>query len=198
MAHDMEYEVGYRKPPKASQFQKGRSGNPSGRPQKVLGIAEVIWQIADQKVLIHGKNSPEYTTMLKAILLQVRNKGATGDLKAANDFIQLLAQFPRAGATQTDMEATASSVKAKLLALVEAHDDSFAERAAKRDQPSGQENAITHECARTEDPVRRPVEVGGDFGRLGENRSARHMDMNATSQLPPASPVPDAGGDPPP
>ena len=29
-----EYTTGYGKPPKASQFQKGQSGNPRGRPRK--------------------------------------------------------------------------------------------------------------------------------------------------------------------
>ena len=28
-----KYEVGYRKPPTASQFKPGRSGNPKGRPK---------------------------------------------------------------------------------------------------------------------------------------------------------------------
>ena len=28
------YEVGYRKPPRHSQFQKGQSGNPGGRPRR--------------------------------------------------------------------------------------------------------------------------------------------------------------------
>ena len=30
------YEVGYRKPPRHTQFQKGQSGNPGGRPRRRL------------------------------------------------------------------------------------------------------------------------------------------------------------------
>ncbi len=30
------YEVGYRKPPRHTQFQKGQSGNPGGRPRRSL------------------------------------------------------------------------------------------------------------------------------------------------------------------
>lgn len=29
-----DYEIGYKKPPKKSQFKKGRSGNPGGRPAR--------------------------------------------------------------------------------------------------------------------------------------------------------------------
>jgi Family of unknown function (DUF5681) len=197
MAHDTEYEVGYKKPPKASQFQKGRSGNPSGRSRKDPGIPGLIAKIAKQKVLVNGKNGPKYMTKLEAIFTQLANKGTIGDLKAGKLFIEMLTRFSE-GIKREDMEAMASSAKAKLLALVEARDDSSAEGAAERDQPPGQANAILHECARTEDLVRRPVEGDGDFGLLGENRSARPTDMNSTSHLPPASPVPDAGGDSPP
>lgn len=31
----MEYEIGYKKPPKATRFQKGFSGNPKGRPKNM-------------------------------------------------------------------------------------------------------------------------------------------------------------------
>ena len=39
-----DYEVGYGRPPKASQFKKGKSGNPRGRPKKDPSIADVISQ----------------------------------------------------------------------------------------------------------------------------------------------------------
>jgi Family of unknown function (DUF5681) len=199
VAHDMEYEVGYRKPPKAFQFQKGRSGNASGRPRKVLGIAEVFWKVANQKVLVHGKNGPRYMTKLEACATQLGNKGTAGDLKAVKDFIQMLAHFPLAGATQKDMEATASSAKAKLLALLEARDGSLAEDAAECDQPSGQANAIPHECDISRESSEKSGRRHPQFPSVGEHYSAGPLDhrpaLNSTSQPPPASPVPPGGRD---
>src|SRR5215468_12690975 len=32
------YEVGYRKPPRHTQFQKGQSGNPGGRPRRSRAV----------------------------------------------------------------------------------------------------------------------------------------------------------------
>jgi|ERR1700674_73075 len=201
MADDIEYEVGYRKPPKAFQFQKGRSGNPIGRPRKVPGIPEVLWKVAKQKVLVNGKNGPRYMTKLEACCTQLANKGAIGDLKAAKLFIEMLTGFPE-GIKREDMEAKASSAKAKLLELFKARNDSLAEGAAERDQPSGQASAIPHECDISGESSEESGRRQPRFPSVGEHYSAGPLDhrpaLNSRSQPPPASSVPDGGGDSPP
>ena len=39
-----DYEVGYGKPPKGRQFQKGVSGNPTGRPKKAAEFHSIFMQ----------------------------------------------------------------------------------------------------------------------------------------------------------
>src|SRR5450755_3273598 len=78
MADDLEYEVGYRKPPKAFQFQQGRSGNPSGRPGKPLGSSDRLAKTARQKVRVNGNNGPQYITKEDAICMQWEKKAGGG------------------------------------------------------------------------------------------------------------------------
>jgi hypothetical protein len=201
MAHDLEYEVGYRKPPKAFQFQKGCSGNPGGRPRNVPGIPELLWEIANQKVLILGKNGSKYITILKAILTQVASKGATGDLKAAKLLVEMLSRFP-ASVKRENMEVMASSAKAKLVELFKARNNSLAEGAAEPDQLSDRPNAIPHQCDRSGESSEESGRRQPPFPSVGERHSAGPPDhrpsLNSTSQPPPASPVPDRGEESPP
>ena len=198
MAHEIGYEVGYMKPPKAFQFQKGRSGNSSGRPRKVPGIPELLWKVAKQKVLVNGKNGPRHMTKVEACFTQVANKGAIGDLKAAKLLIEMLTGFPE-GIKREDMEAKASNAKAKLVELFKARNDSLAESAAERHQPSGQASAIPHECDTSGESSEKSGRRQPRFPSVGEHDSAGPLDhrpaLNSTSQPPPASPVPPGGGD---
>src|SRR3546814_5598759 len=49
-----DYEVGYGKPPKHSQFPPGVSGN-KGRRRRAETPAEIIARIRDDKVMVNGK-----------------------------------------------------------------------------------------------------------------------------------------------
>jgi hypothetical protein len=81
-----DYQVGYGKPPKATQFQKGRSGNPSGRPKKRLpqmNTAKILEHFDNQEVVlaVNGKRK----RMLKAEVYfkQLFTRAINGDLPAA-------------------------------------------------------------------------------------------------------------------
>jgi hypothetical protein len=101
-----------------------------------------------------------------------------------------------------DMEATASSAKAKLFALLEARNDSLAEGAAEPDQLSGPANAIPHECDISGEPSEKSSQRKTQFPSVGKPYSAatrgHRPALNSTSQSPPAAPVPPGGGDSPP
>lgn len=86
---DDDYEVGFGKPPKHTQFQKGRSGNPKGRPKGSKSIPELVRKIFDEKILVNGPRGQCWMTKLEAGITQLAIKAAKGDLKAINQAIQL-------------------------------------------------------------------------------------------------------------
>jgi hypothetical protein len=94
MPDDDEYDAGYRKPPKASQFQKGKSGNSSGRPKQAPSIGEVFRKVAKQKVTANGPNGQQCMSKLEASMTQLMNKGASGDLRALKVLMQMASHFP--------------------------------------------------------------------------------------------------------
>ena len=86
MAED--YEVGYGKPPKETQFEKGRSGNPKGRPKGSKNLATTFHEITQELIHMSENGKSRTVTKLEAIMLQLVNKAVSGDLKAAKEILQ--------------------------------------------------------------------------------------------------------------
>jgi hypothetical protein len=51
---DVTYEVGFAKPPKSGQFERGKSGNPKGRPKGSKNFATVVLRECRQRVRVNG------------------------------------------------------------------------------------------------------------------------------------------------
>jgi hypothetical protein len=77
-----DYEVGYGKPPKKSQFQKGVSGNPTGRPKKARELGAALLREANSLITIHenGRNirQSKHDVAVK-VLLNGAMKGKSSD-----------------------------------------------------------------------------------------------------------------------
>jgi hypothetical protein len=86
MANDF-YRTGYGKPPRHTQFRKGMSGNPKGRPKGSRNLASIFRRISEEKVQVNGPNGPRYITKLEAGITQLVNRAAKGDLKAVRELI---------------------------------------------------------------------------------------------------------------
>jgi len=79
-----DYSVGYGKPPKSTQFKKGQSGNPTGRPKGSWGLVTEIKKELNRKVTVTEQGQQKRVPKKEVVAKQLVNKAASGDLKATN------------------------------------------------------------------------------------------------------------------
>lgn len=77
-----KYDVGYQKPPKKSQFQPGKSGNPKGRPKGSKNLRTLLEEELLQIVTIKENGCAKGISKKQALIKQIVNKAASGDLRA--------------------------------------------------------------------------------------------------------------------
>jgi len=88
-----DYEVGYGRPPKATQFQKGQSGNPKGRAKGAKGLRTILNEEVHAKQTIRIAGEPVTGSRLQLMLSTLAMRAATGDLKATERLIPLVIQY---------------------------------------------------------------------------------------------------------
>jgi hypothetical protein len=81
--------VGFCRPPQATRFKKGVSGNPKGRPKHSLNVATAFTKALREKVVINEGGKRRTVTKLEAALKQLVNKAASGDHRSCQQLIDL-------------------------------------------------------------------------------------------------------------
>jgi hypothetical protein len=76
------YTVGYGRPPRQTQFKKGRSGNPAGRPPGAPNLATALARVLKERVVVNEQGRRRTITKFEAALTQLANKAASGEARA--------------------------------------------------------------------------------------------------------------------
>ena len=85
-----DYSVGYGKPPKHSQFPKGRSGNPKGRPKGQLNLKTDLAAELNRRIDIREGERRRRVTKQEALIKRLVEKGLNGDQRAMTALFNLI------------------------------------------------------------------------------------------------------------
>jgi hypothetical protein len=87
------YEVGYKKPPKASQFQPGQSGNLNGRPKGSKNLKTDLAEELQERIALREGGERRTVSKQRAMLKRLIERALHGDTKAAALIINMVARF---------------------------------------------------------------------------------------------------------
>lgn len=96
---DDDYEVGYGRPPKATRFPKGQSGNPAGRPKGARNrkprnweerLIDLIRAESEREVTVRENGEPVTMTAAKAVVRSINFSAVKGNVRAQALFLELV------------------------------------------------------------------------------------------------------------
>src|SRR5262245_17518328 len=84
-----DYLVGYGKPPVATRFKPGQSGNPRGRPKGHRNFRTVVDEMLNERVTIREGDRRRVVTKREALIRSHINNALRGDWKAVISVINI-------------------------------------------------------------------------------------------------------------
>jgi hypothetical protein len=114
--------VGYKRPPKATRFKAGVSGNPSGRPKKTKSLAVELNEELGEVIRVRQGGREIEITKARAVAKELVRLAIGGDLRAAT----IVLSFSTRSHDESDIETPEAT--SDDLAVV----DSFVEREIRR------------------------------------------------------------------
>ena len=112
-------EVGYKNPPKHSQFKKGQSGYPQGRKKgkaQLPDFTKALVGSLSERVMVVVNGKPSKITKFDAGLIQFANKVAKGDVASFKMLIGMQAQLALHSPSQAAAQAESiQAIRARIM-----------------------------------------------------------------------------------
>lgn len=88
-----DYEIGRGKPPKKSQFVKGKSGNPGGRRKGSPNLATILKSVTESEIRLAEGGRTRMVPMMEAIALKMAQLSLSGNMRAIEKCFELYAKY---------------------------------------------------------------------------------------------------------
>ena len=115
-----DYEIGYCKPPRHAGFQKGKSGNPKGRPKGSKNLATLLSEALDQKVSLTENGRRRRVTKRELVITQLVNKSASADLRAIKQLTDIVQGVERRAGTEPAPPPAPTAADEEVIAYLKA------------------------------------------------------------------------------
>ena len=89
---EADYAVGYGKPPVATRFKPGQSGNPNGRPKAAKGLSTIVRDTLTQKVMVRTPSGEKRISRIDAALHKTVELAMKGNVRALTQLIKLYSE----------------------------------------------------------------------------------------------------------
>lgn len=129
----MSYEIGYRRPPVSGQFQKGRSGNPKGRPKGSKNFMTLLDQELNQPIIVNENGKKKKISRLQAMVKRMVADALQGNQKALLNLVEIMR---RTG--QLETSDTQSDLPENYGAILDAYIAKRQKKAAGKPNPEEQ------------------------------------------------------------
>ena len=88
-----KYKVGFCKPPKTTQFRRGKSGNPKGRPKGSSNLATDLAAELGESISVREDGRQRRVSKQRALIKSLLAKSLQGDVRAAAAVLGLYARL---------------------------------------------------------------------------------------------------------
>jgi hypothetical protein len=85
-------DVGYRRPPKATRFKPGQSGNPKGRPKGSANLATDLAAELNEQITVREGGQARRLTKQRALIKSLGARALQGDVRATTALLALYAR----------------------------------------------------------------------------------------------------------
>ena len=106
MSETDDYTIGYRKPPRHSQFKKGQSGNPGGRRRSLAANAHsALATVLARRVTVAGEEGETRMSQLEAFMQDLVRKARGGDTRCMKLVLDRLSELEASTPAQRELES---------------------------------------------------------------------------------------------